>query len=106
MLGDDLFDADVVKELWSDAQEFYPDLIAMEPPCGLWSSWQDIQEDQESVQLKQEEQLPFWRLVRKLWEFQSGRDALALSEQPESSKARRLSIMTSRSRLYIAIIDQ
>ena len=82
-----------------------PDLVLICPPCGPWSSLQAIN-DQDVVVWKRLMSYHLWEFTRKVWDLQTSKGNLCLTEQPWLSKALELQIMTSRPHLHRAIIDQ
>ena len=82
-----------------------PDLVVITPPCGPWSSLQAIN-DQAVVAWKRLMAYHLWEFTRKVWDSQTARGKLCMTEQPWLSKALELQIMASRPHLHRAVIDQ
>ena len=82
-----------------------PDLVLICPPCGPWSSLQAIN-DQAVVVWKRLMSYHLWEFTRKVWDLQTAKGGLCLTEQPWLSKALELQVMTRRPHLHRAIIDQ
>ena len=82
-----------------------PDLVVITPPCGPWSCLQAIN-DQDVVMWKRLMSFHLWEFTRKVWDLQTSRGKLCLTEQPWLSKALELKVMAERPHLHRAIVDQ
>ena len=97
--GQDLLKRDEQKKLWDVIYKHEPDLITLAMPCGPWCSWMYLC-DPDKVAEKRAEDLPLWRLARKVWDHQVRMKRLVLTEQPLGSEALRLTFMQERPKLY------
>ena len=82
-----------------------PDLVIVTPPCGPWSSLQAIN-DPEVVAWKRLMAFHLWNFTRRVWDSQTARGKLCMTEQPWLSKALELRVMATRPHLHRALIDQ
>lgn len=84
------------------AQE--PDVITLAPPCGPWSAWQRLRKRKAALRELRRQHLPFWNLVAWCWEFQNFKGGLVVLEQPATSEALRLPVMTQRQNVHQRVV--
>ena len=94
--GDDLRLAEVRAAVLEVVDKEEPDLVILEPPCGPWSTLQNLAAEPEELARKREADRPFWVLARDVWERQDAGGRLVLTEQPFSSAALKLSESKSK----------
>ena len=105
LCGDDLNSKYEQDRVLQQLDAMSPDLVLICPPCGPWSSLQAIN-DQDVVVWKRLMSVHPWEFTRAVWDLQTSKGGLRLTEQPWLSKALELQIMTSRPHLHRAVIDQ
>lgn len=82
-----------------------PDIITLAPPCGPWSAWQIWMRKRKQVLRELRlHHLPFWQFVCWRWEFQDSTGGLVVLEQPSSSEALRLPIMSRCQRVHQKVV--
>ena len=86
--------------------EWEPDLVTCNPPCGPWCQFQRLNKNVESVMEQRQEDLTFWRFVAEVWKKQNDHCRLVLSEQPWQSEALHLNFMEERKNLHRAKVAQ
>ena len=91
----------VIKQI----EDLDPDLVITTASCGPWSSLQAII-DQDVVTWKRLMAYHLWSFTRKLWDSQTSRGKLCMTEQPWLSKALELEVMATRPHFHRAVIDQ
>ena len=103
--GDDMLSPEEQQKVLNDLDRWEPDLVCLEPPCGPWSSLQNLN-PQDLVELKRAIHMPFWLFSRAVWDKQHKTGRLVLLEQPLRSAALRLECMASRPSVFRAVVDQ
>lgn len=103
--GQDLLDPKQRKLVFQQLLDWEPDLVCLEPPCGPWSSLQNINA-KEIVELKRAIHLPFWEFAAQVWRIQDRAGRLVLLEQPLLSAALKLQCMLKREHVHRAVVDQ
>ena len=104
--GDDLLDPSVRDSVLEFIELEKPDLVVLAPPCGPWSSLQNLSPNPIEVERKRREHRPFWRFTRAVWDLQHAQGRLVVTEQPQRSAALLLPEMTGRPGLVRAVVDQ
>lgn len=105
LCGVDLSDKLEQDRVLKQIDELSPDLVLLMPPCGPWSCMQSIN-DPAVVVWKRLMAFHLWEFTRKVWDLQTSKGGLCLTEQPWLSKALELQVMASRPHLHRALIDQ
>eukprot|EP00438_Fugacium_kawagutii_P036583 Skav211980 [mRNA] locus=scaffold1330:227534:232974:- [translate_table: standard] len=103
--GSDLLSRKEQIKVLRQIEDWEPDLVCLEPPCGPWSSLQSLN-DPEMVAFKRDVHFPFWTFCREVWVKQHRAGRLVLLEQPLRSAALKLACMESRPCVFKAVVDQ
>ena len=103
--GNDMLCPKEQQKVLKDLERWEPDLVCLEPPCGPWSSLQNLN-PKETVDLKRAIHMPFWMFSRAVWDKQHKAGRLVLLEQPLRSAALKLECMASRPSVFRAVVDQ
>ena len=103
MCGDDLFNVKERLDALEDLDNWEPDLVVSELPCGPWCSFLNL-----SVKVSELRALYYklWLLVRRAWDRQTSGGRLMPTEQPRASAALRLSVMETRPQLHQQVVAQ
>ncbi|CAK9117104.1 unnamed protein product [Durusdinium trenchii] len=104
LYGLDLLKEDELEMLKDVIRTQRPDVVTVAPPCGPWSSWQRMRKRKSALRDLRRQHLPFWDFVTWLWEFQCSTGGLVVLEQPASSDALRLPMMTRRRRVHQRVV--
>ena len=97
-LGTDLTQQNEQQRILEVIARTKPDLVSLEPPCGPWSTLQnisiaDVRNDRDlwDLRLLRAEHLTFWKFCRQVWESVNSYDGTVLLEQPEKAESWMLS---------------
>ena len=102
--GLDLLDPEHVEILKDVIRAQEPDVITLAPPCGPWSAWQRLRKRKAALRELRRQHLPFWDFVAWCWDFQSATGGLVVLEQPSTSEALRLPVMTRRQQVFQKVV--
>jgi len=103
--GQDLKKKATRDEVWQILYETEPDLVTLSMPCGPWCQWMNMC-DPDEVADRRTLDMPLWRFARDVWDFQTRRGALAMTENPLGSEGLKLSFMEKRPQLHRAKVAQ
>ena len=103
--GSDVLDPKERKRILQQIDEWEPDLVCLEPPCGPWSSLQSLN-PQEVVHFKRMLRMPFWEFCAVVWKKQHRAGRPVLLERPFRSMALKLDCMIQRPSVHRAVVDQ
>ena len=106
MYGSDLLSPKEQCLVLSQLDQWEPDLVCLEPPCGPWSSLQSLNPRKDLLELKRALHMPFWTFSSKVWRKQHAAGRLVLLEQPLRSAALLLDCMRDRPSVFRAVVDQ
>ena len=104
--GKDLTKKAVQEEIWMVIEKEDPDLVTMSLPCKPWCSWMYLCHDVDKVEQMRTDDMPLWRFARKVWDHQTSRRRLALTENPLASEGLKMSFMEERPQLFRAKVAQ
>ena len=103
--GHDLKKKATRDEVWELLYKTEPDLVTLSMPCGPWCQWMNMC-DPDEVADRRTLDMPLWRFARDVWDFQTKRGALAMTENPFGSVGLKLSFMEKRPQLNRAKVAQ
>ena len=103
--GQDLREKKERDKLWRAIRKDEPDLVTLAMPCGPWCQWMHLC-DPEEVADKRTADMPLWHLAREIWDYQTWKKRLVLTEQPLGSEGLRLTFMEERPQLHRAKVAQ
>ena len=106
MYGSDLLTPQEQALVLSQLDQWEPDLVCLEPPCGPWSSLQSLNPRKDLLEFKRALHMPFWTFSAKVWKKQHAAGRLVLLEQPLRSAALSLDCMRDRPAVFRAVVDQ
>lgn len=102
--GLDLLDPQQLEMLKDVIRTQRPDVVTVAPPCGPWSAWLRMRKRKSALRDLRRQHLPFWEFVTWLWDFQCSTGGLVVLEQPASSEALRLPMMTRRRQVHQRVV--
>eukprot|EP00435_Cladocopium_sp_Y103_P071268 s9_g37.t1 len=105
LFGHDLTKKATRDEVWKIIYDEEPDLITLSMPCGPWCQWMNLC-DPDEVDAKRTADMPLWRFARDIWDYQTARGRLAMTENPLGSEGLKLTFMEERPSLWRAKVAQ
>ena len=102
--GLDLLDAEHIELLKDVIRAQEPDVITLAPPSNPWSAWQRLRKRKAALRELRRQHLPFWNLVAWCWQVQNATGGLVVLEQPATSEALRLPMMTQRQNVHQRVV--